>query len=117
VVLGRARGVACQTLRVQDALRGITLYSAECHKEKNMLTLQYAKDPFFQTEDKSCIHITVKWEEFNEEMPFGAMASDIYEHGRDVYARALAGEFGEVKPYTKPVGSQTQPVSTGAQTL
>ena len=82
-----------------------------------MLTLQYAKDPFFQTEDKSCIHITVKWEEFNEEMPFGAMATDMYDHGKDVYFRAIAGEFGEVKPYTNQAPNKSQPISQGAQML
>ena len=78
-----------------------------------MFTLEYAKDPFFQTEDQQCIQLTVKWAEFNEEMPFGAMPTDVEAHGRDLYARAIAGEFGVIAPYVAPA----QPVVSGAQTL
>ena len=84
-----------------------------------MLTLGYAKDPFYQTQDHSCIHITVKWVEFNEEMPFGAMATDVEAHGRDLHARALAGEFGAIGPYVAPVvtPAPNQPQTQGAQTI
>ena len=78
-----------------------------------MLTLEYAKNPFYQTQDKSCIHITVKWAEFNEEMPFGAMATDPEAHGRDLYNRIMAGEFGEIGAYVHPI----QPQTKGSQTL
>jgi hypothetical protein len=81
-----------------------------------MFTLQYAKNPFFQTEDHSCIHVTVKWLEFAEEMPFGAMANDVEAHGRDLYNRTIAGEFGQIAPYVPPSES-TQPNTTGSQTL
>ena len=84
-----------------------------------MFTLEYAKDPFFQTEDQQCIHITVKWAEFNEEMPFGAMPTDVYEHGRQLFERAMAGEFGVVVPYTPSVtqAGESQPNTQGSQTL
>lgn len=78
-----------------------------------MFTLEYAKDAFYQTEDHSCIHVTVKWAEFNEEMPFGAMANDVEAHGRDLYNRLIAGEFGAIGSYVPPV----QPQSQGTQTL
>lgn len=31
-------------------------------------------------------------------LPFTASPHDVEQHGRDLYARAVAGEFGEVKP-------------------
>ena len=80
-----------------------------------MFTLEYAKNPFYQTQDQSCIQITVKWAEFNEEMPFGAMATDVEAHGIDLYNRIIAGEFGEIGPYVPP--EPTQPQTQGSQTL
>ena len=34
--------------------------------------------------------------------PFGANPNDHYEHGREIFARAVAGEFGEVAEYVAP---------------
>lgn len=69
-----------------------------------MFTLQYAKNPAWNNESGHEIFVIVKWEEFSEEMPF--TASD-YEwdtpHGKDVFIRAVAGEFGEIAPYVPPV--------------
>ena len=68
-----------------------------------MFTFEYAKGPFWNNEEKTIIHLTVKWAEFNEEMPFGAASYDSEPHGVDLFNRAKAGEFGEVKPYVKPI--------------
>jgi len=48
-------------------------------------------------------------------MPFGAMATDVEEHGRLLYARVIAGEFGQIAPYVAP--TTTQPATTGSQNL
>lgn len=65
-----------------------------------MFTLQYAKDPKWNNDSGHEIFVIVKWEEFAEEMPFTATN---YEwdtpHGKDVFIRAVAGEFGEIAPY------------------
>ena len=68
-----------------------------------MFTLQYAKDPIYNSEDGQQILLTVKWEEFNEEMPFGATSYDPEPHGVDLFNRAVAGEFGEVAPFVAPI--------------
>jgi len=34
--------------------------------------------------------------------PFGANPNDHYEHGREIFAKAVAGEFGEVAEYVAP---------------
>jgi hypothetical protein len=68
-----------------------------------MFTLEYAKNPIWNNEDGTIILLTVKWEEFVEEMPFGATSFDVEAHGVDLYNRAKAGEFGEVAPYVAPI--------------
>ena len=84
-----------------------------------MFTLEYAKDPIWNNEEGTAIHLTVKWEEFVEEMPFGACSYDPEFHGRDLFERAKAGEFGTVAPYVAPITPSIdfQPTSTGTQTL
>jgi hypothetical protein len=67
-----------------------------------MFTLEYAKDPVWNDDTGQSILLTVKWEEFNEEMPFGACSYDPMPHGVDLYNRAKAGEFGAVAPYVPP---------------
>lgn len=81
-----------------------------------MFTLQYAKDPIWNSNDGQQIHLTVKWEEFNEEHPFNATSFDPMPYGVDLYNRAKAGEFGEVAPYVAPE-HLPQPSTTGSQTL
>jgi len=78
-----------------------------------MFTLQYAKDPVYNNEEGTAIFLIVKWQEFNEEMPFGANTWDVEPWGIDLYNRAKAGEFGEVAPYVAPI----QPVINFEPTL
>ena len=68
-----------------------------------MFTLQYAKDPIYNNEERTSILLTVKWEEFQEEMPFGATSYDPEPYGVDLFNRAVAGEFGTVAPFVKPI--------------
>ena len=37
-----------------------------------------------------------------ESLPFLATSSDPEDYGREIYTRAVAGEFGEVSPYIAP---------------
>jgi len=86
-----------------------------------MFTLEYAKNPVWASNDGQAIMLTVKWEEFNEEHPFGANSYDTMPHGIDLYNRAKAGEFGEIAPYVaSPVSANAannQPATTGSQDL
>lgn len=68
-----------------------------------MFTLEYAKDPIWNNVEGTSILLTVKWEEFVEEMPFGATTWDPEPHGIDLYNRAKAGEFGEIAAYVAPI--------------
>jgi hypothetical protein len=78
-----------------------------------MFTLQYAKDPIWNSNDGQQIHLTVRFEEINEDLPFNATSFDTEQHGVDLYNRAKAGEFGEIGAYVAPV--ITQPNTTGTQ--
>jgi hypothetical protein len=80
-----------------------------------MFTLEYAKTPQWASDDGQAISVIVKWVEFDEEMPFCATSYDIYDHGKDLFNRAKAGEFGEIAAMNAP--TQPQPQTTGSQTL
>jgi hypothetical protein len=67
-----------------------------------MFTVEYAHSPFYTVADHSHITLKVKFAEFEEEHPFGAMPTDSMPHGVDIYNRAVAGEFGIVAPYVAP---------------
>ena len=55
-----------------------------------------AKNPKYVTSDKSIIQLDVLFEGFSEYLPFGATADDVEAYGRELYARAVSGEFGEI---------------------
>lgn len=63
------------------------------------MQIEYAKNPRYASADESAVNLSVKFEEFTDEMPFTATAHDVEDYGRDLYARAVAGEFGIVAPY------------------
>lgn len=67
-----------------------------------MIELEYAKNPQFNSAEGNQINLIAKFSHINEEVPFLATSYDVAEHGRDIFARALAGEFGEIAPYEPP---------------
>jgi len=79
-----------------------------------MFTLKYAKDPIWNSDDGQQIHLTVRFEEINEDLPFNATSFDPEPHGRDLFERAKAGEFGEIATYVAPE-TLTQSNTTGNQ--
>lgn len=52
--------------------------------------------------DGDGIELTVLFDGLGE-LPFLALPDDGEAHGRELYARAVAGEFGAVEPYNPPV--------------
>ena len=82
-----------------------------------MLTVEYAKDPVYASEDGQTIDLIVKFYEFNEELPFGATPYDPMPYGVDLYNRAVAGEFGPIAPYVPDVPVENQPLTSGTQTI
>jgi len=54
--------------------------------------------------EHSSIECEVNFDNITSEewTPFGANPLDHYEHGREIFAKAIAGEFGEVAEYIEP---------------
>ena len=83
-----------------------------------MLTIEYAKNPVYSCPNGQTINLIVKFNEFTEEMGFGATSFDPMPYGVELYNRAKAGEFGPVAPYVPPnTPAPDQPVTSGTQTL
>jgi hypothetical protein len=56
--------------------------------------------PVWSDEKKTRIECIVRFSSFSTELPFNADPEDVEEHGRDIFRRCIAGEFGEIGPYT-----------------
>jgi hypothetical protein len=67
------------------------------------MNIEYVKNCVYANIESTIINCTVKFAEFNEEHPFSANENDPAKHGREIYARIIAGEFGTIAPYVAPV--------------
>jgi hypothetical protein len=68
-----------------------------------MLTINSASNPKYADTNGVGIVLDVVFEEHGEApLPFLALPDDVEEHGRELYARAAAGEFGAIASYTPP---------------
>lgn len=67
-----------------------------------MLTIEYAKNPIYSSEDGQTIDLRVKFVEFAEEIGFGATPFDPMPYGVELYNRALAGDYGPIAPFVPP---------------
>lgn len=70
------------------------------------LNLKYANNPKWVDQAHTSIDLTVRFEEIDEDLPFHATPNDTEEHGRDIYTRAVAGEFGVIAEWTPPTTEQ-----------
>jgi hypothetical protein len=61
-----------------------------------MLTIQYAKNPFYNNPQNSTIFLTVKFVEFDQELPFTASPTDDTSYGPVLYTNAINGDYGVV---------------------
>lgn len=73
-----------------------------------------AKYPQYTTD--GMILLTVDFEEIGE-IPFHASPDDPEERGRDLYARAVAGEFGPVAAYEPPVLTMEEKTAIATQAV
>jgi hypothetical protein len=64
------------------------------------MKLIYAKNPVWANRNQTLINLTVRFEGIDEDLPFTANANDVEAHGREIYAQAVTGEFGEIDPFT-----------------
>jgi hypothetical protein len=87
-----------------------------------MFTIEYAKNLKWCDAEYSIFECTVKYAEFNEEMPTGVNAIDPYPHIKELWEKGNAGLYGVIEPYTEPEVQQEdiqkeQPVTQGVQTF
>ena len=52
--------------------------------------------------ESTLIDCVVTFDHIGEPLPFTANPNDTEAHGREIFARAAAGEFGEVAAYVPP---------------
>lgn len=67
-----------------------------------------AKNPKYIAADKKIIQLEVKFEELQDMgfLPFGATEDDVEAHGRELYRRALSGEFGEIEEFVRDLETE-----------
>jgi hypothetical protein len=60
------------------------------------------REPKWNAADRSSINCLATFEHLPREMPFTAAPYDCEPHGREIYQRIIAGEFGEIAPFESP---------------
>ncbi len=67
------------------------------------ITLISAANPRYSNAEGTSIIVDCEFSHLPGEVhPFCAMPTDTEAHGREVYARAVAGEFGQIAPFVAP---------------
>lgn len=85
-----------------------------------MYTIISVSNPVYSNKDNTTVELQVVFNGLpNDLLPFTASPNDSEEHGRELYARAVAGEFGPIGAYVVPVitPASNQPQTNGTQTL
>lgn len=59
------------------------------------------RNPIYSNADGTAVDVELNHPEFGW-IPFTASPDDTEQHGRDIYAAAKLGEFGEIAPYVEP---------------
>ena len=63
----------------------------------------HIKNPQWGNAAKTFINCEVDFDDLSEEfVPFTARATDSHEHGSEIFARCVAGDFGPVADYVPP---------------
>ena len=80
------------------------------------MELIYAKNPIWANRSQTMINLTVRFGHIDRELPFAADANDVEAHGREMFAMAQAGQFGEIAPFN-PTAPSTDEVSISIRNL
>jgi hypothetical protein len=79
------------------------------------MQLEYAKDPRWANAEHTMIDLTIKWGGINEEFPFTASPTDCEAHGREIFAAAAAGDYGDVAEYIPPPPPTAEKLAAAAR--
>jgi hypothetical protein len=63
------------------------------------------RDPVWSNEFHTSIDCVIRTSAWHTELPFTARADDPENHGSEVFLKCVAGEFGEIGAYQKPLAS------------
>lgn len=66
------------------------------------LTIVRVTNPQWANVEHTAINVTARFAEIDEDLPFTAVPNDTEAHGREIFARASAGEFGAIDVYVPP---------------
>lgn len=66
------------------------------------------KNPQYSSPDKSTIDVDLNHPEYGW-IPFTASPDDPEQLGRDLYAAAMSGEYGDISPYVAPPEPEPEP--------
>ncbi len=69
-------------------------------------TLAYGRNPVWANKEKTAINLFVSFHELKGELPFTATSYDDLPHGREIFNRAAAEEFGPIGDYVGPTLEQ-----------
>lgn len=67
-----------------------------------MMTYTEVTNLQYSDEEHTIVNCTVKFDRFDQPVPFTASPDDVEEHGREIFARAQSGEFGAIAEYVPP---------------
>ncbi|MEG2039678.1 MAG: hypothetical protein RR068_01015 [Hafnia sp.] len=68
------------------------------------------KNMNFVNEEQSAINLIADIDGVGEELPFTANSTDVMDYGRELYQRAINGDFGEIVEYVAPVEVESKPL-------
>lgn len=81
-----------------------------------MFTVEAVTNPKWDNAEHTSFSCTVKYAEFNEELPAGIAPTDPYSHIQEIWTKGNAGEYGVIAEYVPPPEPE-QPNASGTQTL
>ena len=70
------------------------------------LTIVSVTNPQWVNAEHTAIDVIARFAEIDEDLPFTAVPNDTEAHGREIFARASAGEFGSINSYVPPSDEQ-----------
>jgi len=70
------------------------------------LTIVTVTNPQWANAEHTAIDVVARFAEIDEDLPFTAVPNDTEAHGREIFARASAGEFGAIDAYVPPSDEQ-----------
>ena len=81
-----------------------------------MSQLISVSNPIYSNAQNTIIDCLIVVSNYPDPLPFTASPNDVEAHGREIYARLIAGDYGPIAPYVPPPNPST-PKSTGTQPL